>query len=211
LGDVGDGQNLNRYAFVSGNPVSFIDPFGLYSWGAFGNDAYGAAAWTLGQAWDWTLGGPIDQCIINPNFVGCGVELFKPAKVVKKSYKCGEAVYQGTKNVNPVISQTRGKVGEVISDMDKTKQRIWTGTTKSGYRYPDKLTRTTLEDSKNVSYLSDTRQLRDYHGYAQYTNRDFIIHVRPNTRLSRPLQQKVQQGNIQLRDIYSGQRIWYNP
>jgi RHS repeat-associated protein len=29
LGDVGDGQSLNRYAYVTGRPVSFIDPFGL--------------------------------------------------------------------------------------------------------------------------------------------------------------------------------------
>jgi RHS repeat-associated protein len=31
LGSIADGQSLNRFAFVTGNPVTSIDPFGLYT------------------------------------------------------------------------------------------------------------------------------------------------------------------------------------
>ena len=31
LGRIAEGQTLNRYAFVTGRPVSYIDPFGLFS------------------------------------------------------------------------------------------------------------------------------------------------------------------------------------
>jgi len=30
LGGIGEGQTLNRYVFVTGQPISFVDPFGLF-------------------------------------------------------------------------------------------------------------------------------------------------------------------------------------
>jgi hypothetical protein len=35
VGSVGVGQSLNRFAFVSGNPVSWVDPFGLSGYPLF--------------------------------------------------------------------------------------------------------------------------------------------------------------------------------
>jgi hypothetical protein len=63
-------------------------------------------------------------------------------------------------------------------------------------RIPDALTRTTLTEVKNVKSLSFTRQLRDFHTYSQQNGLDFILYTRPNTTLSGPLQQAINNGSI---------------
>ena len=35
-GDLSDGQTLNRYSYVNGNPVSYMDPLGLFKCGTEG-------------------------------------------------------------------------------------------------------------------------------------------------------------------------------
>lgn len=68
-------------------------------------------------------------------------------------------------------------------------------------RIPDGLTDTTLSEVKNVSKLSYTQQLRDFSNYANSTGRDFDLYVRPNTELSGPLLDAIQNGDINLKYI----------
>jgi hypothetical protein len=77
-----------------------------------------------------------------------------------------------------------------------SKTRIPSLTETANYRIPDRLTSTTLEGVKNVGHQSLTRQLTDFHKYAQETGREFILHTRPNTTFSKPLQTLIDEGSI---------------
>jgi hypothetical protein len=68
-------------------------------------------------------------------------------------------------------------------------------------RYPDRLTRTTIEEVKNVGYLALTGQLRDYLAHAENNGLTFILHVRPKIEYSRPLQRLIDAGRIIPKDI----------
>jgi len=50
LGGVADGQTLNRFAYVTGEPVRFVDPFGL---NGLESSWYQDLAWTLGDLNEW--------------------------------------------------------------------------------------------------------------------------------------------------------------
>ncbi len=68
-------------------------------------------------------------------------------------------------------------------------------------RYPDGLLADELNEVKNVLRIARTRQLRDYLSFAQQTNRTFILWLRRNARLSRPLQADIEAGRITPREI----------
>jgi len=92
-------------------------------------------------------------------------------------------------------SRALGIAGEqAVGVGSKTRIPILTGTAK--YRIPDQLTSTTLGEVKNVSHLSLTRQLTDFHLYSQQNGLQFILHTRPTTTFSKPLQQLINNGTI---------------
>jgi hypothetical protein len=49
---------------------------------------------------------------------------------------------------------------------------------------------------KNVKYLALTKQIRDYLAHAENNGLTFILHVRPETNYSGPLQQLIDAGRI---------------
>ena len=70
-----------------------------------------------------------------------------------------------------------------------------------GTRVPDGLTSTALSEVKNVQSLSYTQQLQDFASYAQQNGLRFDLYVRSDTQLSQPLQQAIQNGQVNLRYI----------
>ncbi|MDE9543241.1 hypothetical protein KKI98_10030 [Xenorhabdus bovienii] len=69
------------------------------------------------------------------------------------------------------------------------------------YRIPDGMTYNALNEVKNVKRQGLTRQLKDYSGYAQKEGLDFNLFIRPDTKVSKPLQEQIDKGLIKRKDI----------
>ena len=89
-----------------------------------------------------------------------------------------------------------GVAGEDAVGIGASKTRIPSLTGTAKYRIPDRLTSTTLEEVKNVQSLSFTRQLQDFHLYSQQNSLQMILHTRPETTFSAPLQTLINNGSI---------------
>ena len=99
------------------------------------------------------------------------------AGAVSKSIDIAKAT-SGTPN-------SMGQAGERLAHINpkaKTTIRI-----NGRNRIPDKLTKRTLTEVKNVKYISNTRQLRDFADYADIYGLKKILYVRPNTRVASSL------------------------
>ena len=97
----------------------------------------------------------------------CGGAALKYAKV--------SAATSGTPN-------SMGQAGERMAGIDTSAKE--TIQINGRTRIPDALDAKTLTEVKNVKYISNTQQLRDFKDYAQMTNRTLKLFVRPTTKVA---------------------------
>ena len=107
--------------------------------------------------------------------VGRVVDVVDSVHDVKKSTNVAELATTGTPN-------EIGKYGERLAGIDpRAKVRI---EVDGRTRIPDALTDDALIEVKNVKYISNTAQLRDFATYANDTGRKLELYVRPNTKVA---------------------------
>ena len=98
---------------------------------------------------------------------------------------CGGAAlkYSNVHAATTGSPNSMGKAGERMAGIDPSAKRAIR--INGRVRIPDELTQTTLKEVKNVKYVSNTLQLRDFADYAKITGRTLELWVRPTTKIAK--------------------------
>ena len=196
----------NMFAYCGNNPVSRED-----NQGTFWDTVFDVISLVTSivdvvrdptDGWAWAgLAGDILDLI---PFVTCVGEAVKVARVASKAVDVVDTAYDTVKTVDKIgdavdtvgdtaksfekiatsgSPNTIGKIGEQLAGIDQgAKVSIFVN---GRTRIPDALTETVLTEVKNVKYISNTRQLKDFSDFALATGRTMDLYVRPTTRIAR--------------------------
>jgi len=95
-----------------------------------------------------------------------------------------------------VTPQVAGKAGEAAAYLNQIRE---TYTINGRTRILDNIDKAgNIYESKNVAYLADTRQIKDFVAFAKQMSVNAYLTVRDTTKISAPLQQKIQNGEIKV-------------
>ncbi|MBN1342239.1 MAG: hypothetical protein JXQ73_06145 [Phycisphaerae bacterium] len=209
-------DSYNLYLALGGNPLVYLDPTGEFSYGsllsvaAIGSRLYGmydTTVTTIGYFRQIAAGVSFRSVMFDmalsaaTTFVGGKlldklIDLVAPvvrkagALVVKKIEK--EAARR-----RMAVVRKLGKEGE--KGIAKNTEHIPSATGKAEFRIPDEWVEGEyIKEVKNVGYLSHTSQIEDFWKFAQEAEIDFILRIRENTKLSKPIKDLIAQGKIKL-------------
>jgi RHS repeat-associated protein len=191
-------QSLNRYSYVTNNPVRYADPSGHCGLDLIAD--LGFSFVSLGQL----VFGPEKERAQNFGylaldvggiFLPCGAGLGTVSRTLRTA---NYALNGGTGGINAV---RLGQAGEsAVRGAYDIGPKVPISVGGRG-RIPDGLTDRTLTEVKNVASLSYTRQIRDFDQYAQQMGRSFDLFVRRGARLSGPLLDARAAGRINIWEI----------
>ena len=185
----------NLYAYCDNNPVVRTDYDGMFWDVVF--DVVSLAlsiaevAYDPSNVWAWIgLAGDVIDLLPVITGVGETIDLIRLGRFGGNVLGAVDDVYDAQKSAKVVkksSSNLIGRLGELyagVSSKGKTKIRI-----NGRNRIPDILTEDVLGEVKNVRYVCNTLQLRDYAEYAKSTNRALELYVRPTTKIAKTIKE----------------------
>lgn len=197
---LGDPQSLNSYSYAVDNPLRVVDPGGEW------------IEYIIGERNAVSLGNWANN--LHDNNAIAGYALDHPVQTgIAAGVLGGIALEGGSKAISailptaPVLSQQAQQLQENArkgaeffqrTGYTQNIDRIKSTTQTASYRIPDVLDRVQklIGEVKNVAYQGLTNQIKDYIAYAQQKGYTFELITRPDTILSKGLQEAVKAGEV---------------